>query len=171
MIMASPEYRVQDDKKSKQDQVMQSQLDVIVVVVPFPLQGHLNPLLQLSCRILSYNIPVHYVTSDVHIPQVPLRSAPKTSAIQIHSFPIPHFSTPPPDPNSPIKFPGHLQPSFEASLHLRKPVASLIHELSAKAKRLVIIHDPLMASVVQDAASTSNAETYVFHCYSVFSLL
>ena len=40
---------------------------VIVVAVPFPAQGHLNPLLSLSTLISSFDIPVHYIGSATHM--------------------------------------------------------------------------------------------------------
>ncbi|KAG5628884.1 hypothetical protein H5410_000601 [Solanum commersonii] len=40
--------------------------EVAIVMVPFPAQGHLNQLLQLSCLMSSYGLPVYYVGSATH---------------------------------------------------------------------------------------------------------
>ena len=45
------------------------QTPVTVVMVPLPAQGHLNPLLHLSCLISSHNIPVYYIGLATHIRQ------------------------------------------------------------------------------------------------------
>ncbi|XP_024043261.1 zeatin O-glucosyltransferase [Citrus clementina] len=88
--------------------------------------------------------------------------------IQFHDCPIPHFLSPPPNPRASIKFPTHLQ-IFEACMHLRQPITALIHTLSLTANRIIIIHDALLASVVQDATYIPNSETYVLHCTSAFT--
>lgn len=54
-------------------------------------------------------------------------------------------------------------------MHLREPVAKLIQSLSMTTKRVVIIHDYLMSSVVQDFVSVPNAECYMFQGCSAFS--
>nr|XP_016508130.1 PREDICTED: zeatin O-glucosyltransferase-like [Nicotiana tabacum] len=145
---------------------------IVVVVVPFPAQGHLNQLLQLSCLIASYNIQIHYVSTKTHNLQAKLRvhGLDSVSNIHFHAFSTPTFISPSPNPNSSITFPSHLQPSFEASTHLRKPVKKLLHTLSAKNKRVIIINDSLMGSVVQDFVSLENAEAYTFHSVSAFTL-
>ncbi|KAM7481184.1 hypothetical protein LguiB_005767 [Lonicera macranthoides] len=152
---------------------MAKEAQVAVVVVPFPAQGHLNQLLQFSCIISTYKIPVHFVGSATHSRQAKLRATglnPLDIAnIHFHEFPTPHFPSPPPNPNVSIKFPAHLQPSFDASLHLRKPVYSLLREVADTARRVIVIHDPLAAFVIQDAALIPNAESYVFNCVSAFN--
>lgn len=55
-------------------------------------------------------------------------------------------------------------------MHLCKPVATLLHALSTTAKRIIIIHDPLNASIVQDATSVANAEPYAFNDVSAFNV-
>ncbi|KAK9289620.1 hypothetical protein L1049_007778 [Liquidambar formosana] len=150
------------------------QPEVVVVTVPFPAQGHLNQLLQLSRLITSYNIPVHYVSSTTHSLQAKIRvhgwNPLAAENIHFHDFTVPPFVSPPPNPNSTTKFPTHLQPSFYASLSLREPVAALLRALSSNARRVIVIHDSLMASVVQDVASIRNAESYTFHSVSAFAL-
>nr|GLL24564.1 zeatin O-glucosyltransferase-like [Ipomoea trifida] len=145
-------------------------------MVPFPAQGHLNQLLQLSCLISSsYGLPVHYIGSAIHNRQARLRanalSPSQIAKIHFHDLPTPEFDSPPPDPNASVKFPVQLQPSWFASVHLRHPVAALLQQMSSKARRVVIVHDPSMSMVVQDAASIANAECYAFNCISVFTLL
>ncbi|XP_062117844.1 zeatin O-xylosyltransferase-like [Humulus lupulus] len=145
---------------------------VIVLMVPFPAQSHLNQLLQLSHVVSSYNIPVHYVSSALHNSQIKSR-APNPlhhlAKIHFHDFPTPHFVSPQPTKTA-DNFPIHLVPAFEASVHLRQPFSDLLTRLSTTAERVVIIHDFLMSYVVQDSDSLApNSETYVFHCVSAIS--
>ncbi|GKV27626.1 hypothetical protein SLEP1_g36776 [Rubroshorea leprosula] len=120
----------------------QEQPQVVAVMVPFPAQGHLNQLLQLSRLLLCHHIPVHYVGTATHVRQAKLRvhswDPLATANIHFHSFENPPFLSPPPDSNATIKFPPHLQPAFDASLHLH---VSLI----------------------------PNAESYTFHSVSAFA--
>ncbi|CAN4118475.1 unnamed protein product [Withania somnifera] len=149
---------------------------VVVVVVPFPAQGHLNQLIHFSRLISSYNIPVHYITTTIHSLQVNFRlhGFKSTNNIQFHEFstPIFNFPTSKNNPNSSTKgkFPSHLQPSSQISSNLRNPVAKILRALSHKARRIVIIHDSLMGSVVQDYCDIPNAEAYTFHSVSAFTL-
>ncbi|KAL3755270.1 hypothetical protein ACJRO7_002337 [Eucalyptus globulus] len=147
---------------------------VVVVMVPLPAQGHLNQLLELAYLVASYGIPVHYVGSASHNHQAKLRShilpSSSPSDICFHDFPTPAFPSPAPNPNSTCKFPSQLQPAFDAASLLRGPVANLIRSLSSESRRVVVVHDSLMGSVVQDAASVPNAENYVFHSVSAFAL-
>ncbi|KAL7194421.1 hypothetical protein ACSBR1_034772 [Camellia fascicularis] len=149
------------------------QAQVVVIMVPFPCQSHLNQLLQLSCLISSYDIPVHYACSATHIHQAKLRfngiNCLSFAQIHFHEFPTPPFLCPPPNPNAPSKFPSHLIPSFEASLHLRDPMAQILHKISSTARRVIVIHDVLMAYVVQDTATVPNAESYGFSPISAFA--
>ncbi|KAK9057721.1 hypothetical protein SSX86_022557 [Deinandra increscens subsp. villosa] len=147
--------------------------DIVVVVVPFVAQGHLNQLLHLSRLLSAYNLPVHIAGTATHNRQAKLRihgwnhiSDPN---IHFHEFETPQFESPPPNPNSSTKFPTHLIPSFKASSHLREPFAKLLEGVSNSAKRVVVIHDYLMSMVVQDVVSFSNVESYVFHCASAFT--
>ncbi|CAI9099831.1 OLC1v1036713C1 [Oldenlandia corymbosa var. corymbosa] len=147
---------------------------VVVVMVPFPAQGHLNQLLQLSRLISAYNIPIHYVGTATHNRQAKLRvhgwDPLSVSYIHFHELPTPTFQNPPPNPNSKIKFPYHLQPLFDvAAEELRSPVASLLRSLSAANRRVVIVNDSMMGSVVQDFIRFPNAEAYTFHSISAFT--
>ncbi|PON53927.1 UDP-glucuronosyl/UDP-glucosyltransferase [Parasponia andersonii] len=148
---------------------------VVVVIIPFLAQSHLNQLLQLAQVVSSYDIPVHYVASALHNSQVKSRASNTTlhhsTKIQFHDFPIPALHSPPPNPYSKTKFPEHLIPCFEASTRLREPVTALLQTLSTTAKRLVVIHDVAVASVVQEVVSLPNAEAYSFSCYSAFFIL
>ncbi|XP_010024031.2 zeatin O-glucosyltransferase [Eucalyptus grandis] len=147
---------------------------VAVIMVPLPAQGHLNQLLELAHLVTSYGFPVHYVGSASHNHQAKLRfHVPALKApgdIRFHDFPTPPFLSPAPNPDSSHKFPSHLLPAFHATSSLRGPIASLIRSLSSELRRVVVVHDSMMASVVQDAASVPNAETYIFHSVSAFAL-
>ncbi|XP_047311521.1 zeatin O-xylosyltransferase-like [Impatiens glandulifera] len=154
-------------------------INVVFLIVPFPLQSHLNQLLRLSNLISSRGFPVHYAASVVHCRQAKLRheyTQVNTSKIIFHELVIPPFLSP--DPSSTAKFPQHLWPATQASMNLREPVAALLSQLTkelavvdttrTRSRRLVIIHDPLLAYVVQDAASLPNVESYSFNCGSAF---
>ncbi|PON86715.1 UDP-glucuronosyl/UDP-glucosyltransferase [Trema orientale] len=146
---------------------------VVVVMVPFLAQSHLNQLLQFAHVVSSYDLPVHYVSSTLHISQVKSRASNplnQLTKIHFHDYHVP-FQPPPPPPNlcSKSKFPRNLIPCFEASTHLRQPVAALLRALSPTAKRLVVVHDLLTASVVQDVVSLPNAEAYSVNCGSIFA--
>lgn len=155
---------------------MQANENVVVVMVPFPAQGHLNQLLHLSRLISSYNIPVHFVGTMTHCRQAKLRVqgwdplSTDGNMIYFHEFPTPAFHSPPPNPHDSIKFPSHLQPSFDAALLLREPVAAVLSKLSPTAKRLVVIHDSIFPSVIQDVASILNGEAYSFQSVSTFCI-
>ncbi|KAL8467538.1 hypothetical protein ACS0TY_030967 [Phlomoides rotata] len=146
---------------------------VVVVTVPFPAQGHLNQLLQLSCIVSSYHIPVHYVGFALHNRQAKVRinglCPQQVAKINFHDIPTLPFVSPPPDPNSTNKFPAQLQPAWDAALNLRQPVGDYLRDMAGKFKRVVVVHDPLMAFVVQDVASIPNAESYAYNCISAVS--
>ncbi|XP_076895540.1 zeatin O-glucosyltransferase-like [Bidens hawaiensis] len=146
-----------------------------VVMVPLPLQGHLNQLLHLSRLVSDRNVPVHFISTTTHCRQAKFRvqgwDPLKVATIHFHELKTPNFVSPKPNPNSTIKFPSHLQPLCEVTTQLRHPVASLLRKLSATTRRLVIIHDSLMGSVIQDFVSLPNAESYTFHSVSAFTIL
>ncbi|XP_073287336.1 zeatin O-glucosyltransferase-like [Primulina huaijiensis] len=146
---------------------------VAVVMVPFPAQGHLNQLMQLSCLLSKYVFQVHYIGSSIHNRQARVRvnglNPQDVSKIHFHDVPIPTFESPSPDPDSSSKFPVQLQPAWDASLSQRQPIFEFLRDLASKSKRVVVIHDPLMAFVVQDVVSIPNAESYVFNCLSAFT--
>ncbi|KAL0337938.1 UNVERIFIED_CONTAM: Zeatin O-xylosyltransferase [Sesamum calycinum] len=146
---------------------------VAVIMVPFAAQGHLNQLMQLSCLVSSYGLPVSYISSATHIRQARVRvnglNPLDVAKIHFHDIPVPPFASPPPDPNSSSKFPEQLQPAWDASLSLRQPFAEYLRQMSEKFKRVVVVHDPMMAAVVQDVISIHNAESYAFNCIPAFS--
>ncbi|KAL2483066.1 UDP-glycosyltransferase 74D1 [Forsythia ovata] len=148
------------------------QAQAVVIMVPFPAQGHLNQLLQLSCLISSYGIPVHYVSSAIHNRQAIVRinglNPLEIAKLHFHDLPTPASNSPPPKPDLMNKFPEHLQPAWDATLSLRQPVTEYLQNISLKAKRIVVIHDFLMSVVVQDVASIPNAESYVFYSISAY---
>ena len=145
---------------------------VAVVVVPFPAQGHLNQLLHLSHVITSYGIPVHCAGSAIHNRQAKLRfrgwDEETSKKIKFHDLPLPSYTSPPPNPNASMHFPAHLQSLFDASMHLREPTFQLLQELAKRYRRIVIIHDRLMSSVVQDVKLIPNAEAYILIPVSAF---
>ncbi|XP_052176352.1 zeatin O-glucosyltransferase-like isoform X3 [Diospyros lotus] len=148
------------------------QPEVMVVMVPLTAQGHLNQLLHFSRLICAYNIPVHYLSYAVHIRQAKLRvhgwDPAAVPNLHFHECPAPSFPSPPPNPNSPTNFPVHLLPLFDSSSDLREPVTSLLRSLSAAARKIVVVYDSVMGSVVQDVESIPNAECYEFLSLSAF---
>ncbi|KAL7092891.1 hypothetical protein ACP275_11G009800 [Erythranthe tilingii] len=145
--------------------------EVVVIMVPFPLQSHLNQLLQLSSQISSYDIPVHYLSSAIHRRQATSRAATAAyTRIHFHDIPLPPFTCPPPNPNSPNKFPVHLQPALLASLELREPVAAYLRRMAGEFKRVVVVHDTMMAYVVEDVSSIPNAESYSYNAISALAM-
>ncbi|KAJ9544745.1 hypothetical protein OSB04_024452 [Centaurea solstitialis] len=144
--------------------------EVVVVMVPFVAQGHLNQLLHLSRLLSPYNLPIHFLCTATNTRQARhrLHGWNPNDLIHFHELPDPEFTSPPPNPNSTTSFPTHLQPSFNSSLHLRRPVADIIRRLAKTATRVAVVHDSLMAYVVQDVESIPNAETYAFRALSIF---
>ncbi|KAK1412933.1 hypothetical protein QVD17_34553 [Tagetes erecta] len=145
--------------------------DVVVVMVPFVAQGHLNQLLHLSRLISTYNIPIHFISTTTHCRQARDRLHgwhAHDNLIKFHSLQDPDFTSPNPEPNATTQFPTHLQPSFNSSLHLRHPVADIIRSLAKTSRRVAVVHDSAMSYVVQDVKFIQNAETYVFRALSVF---
>nr|XP_043613893.1 zeatin O-glucosyltransferase-like [Erigeron canadensis] len=149
--------------------------NIVIIMVPFPAQGHLNQLLHLSSLITTtYNLPIHVITTTTHGRQATTRTPLFSNIpnIHFHHYQTPPFQSPQPDPNATIKFPSQLIPAFHSSMHLRQPFNDLLSTLSHGAKRVVVIHDSLMGSVVQDVkllAADNNVETYMFYCCSAFA--
>ncbi|KAF8398338.1 hypothetical protein HHK36_017265 [Tetracentron sinense] len=157
----------------KLDQNGFKEAPVVMVMVPFPAQGHLNQILHFSRLISAFGIPVHYVGSATHNRQAKDRVHgwdPLTiSNIHFHDFPIPPFLTPPPNPHAPYRFPAHLQPAADASSQLREPLLAFLRSLSLTSRRIVIVHDSLVAFAAEDAASLPNAEAYALNITSAFA--
>ncbi|KAL7138444.1 hypothetical protein ABFS83_10G164600 [Erythranthe nasuta] len=151
---------------------------VAVVMVPLPSQSHLNQLLQLSILISSSSggrLPVHFLGSATHNRQAKLRSSPHglnpNSVIHFHDLPTPPIPTPDPISNSTDKLPSHMAPAVLAYMALREPIAEFLRQLAEKTKRVVLIHDSLVAEAVSDdAVSIPNLETYAFNCLSAVNL-
>ncbi|XP_042054378.1 zeatin O-xylosyltransferase-like [Salvia splendens] len=140
---------------------------VTVVMVPLAAQGHLNQLLHLSRLVAAYNIPVHYVGATTHIRQARLRlHGCDLPNIHFIEFPIPPFTTPPPDHS--LKFPTQLVPALTATTHLRRPFHAFVGGLSTAFRRIIVIYDALMSYVVQDMASFPNVHCYLFRSFSCF---
>nr|GMC82005.1 zeatin O-glucosyltransferase-like [Ipomoea batatas] len=147
-------------------------VEVAVVMVPLPAQGHLNQLLHLSRLLSSYNIPVYYTGAATHIRQAKLRlhgwDPHSLSKLHFHEFPTPSFQSPPPNPD--IRYPTQLLPAFHAALLLRDPLREFLSDLSKETRRVVVIYDNMMSWNVQDIPSIPNAECYAFNSVSAFSI-
>ncbi|XP_074315859.1 zeatin O-glucosyltransferase-like [Silene latifolia] len=134
---------------------------VVIVIVPYPAQSHLNMFLNLSHLVISSsqnNIPVHYVTSTQHLNQLKLRHPDLTNntGLILREFPMPSCDK--------------IADVFKSVHHLTTPVSGLLRSLSAKYDKVVVIHDALMASVVEDVTGVPNAKAYTFHTVSTFSI-
>ncbi|KAL5708259.1 cis-zeatin O-beta-D-glucosyltransferase [Ranunculus cassubicifolius] len=153
---------------------MESQNDVALVMVPLPAQGHLNQLLHLTRLISSRKLPVHFIGSSTHNRQAKsrLHGCNLPSNIHFHDFPFPQSITPPADPNSSNKFPSHLVHTFNAAIdNLREPLGVLLRELAERYRRVVVVHDSLMAFAAEEASFVENAEAYGFIGCSAFGVL
>ncbi|KAG5609384.1 hypothetical protein H5410_020665 [Solanum commersonii] len=69
-------------------------------MVPFPIQGHLNQLLQLACLLSSsHDLPVYYVGLATHNQQARVRAnalnPSDIAKIHFHDIPTPEFASPP----------------------------------------------------------------------------
>ncbi|EPS66453.1 hypothetical protein M569_08324, partial [Genlisea aurea] len=141
---------------------------VAVLMVPFPAQSHLNQLLQFSCIVSSYGLPVHYLSSAIHIHQVKSRvngiDPRRIGAVRFKDLPHPPFDSPQPDPNSENNFPSQFFPAWYAAMAFREPFADYLRETCREYRRVVVVYDAGMAHVVRDAVSVENAESYAFRC-------
>ncbi|XP_049354527.1 zeatin O-glucosyltransferase-like [Solanum verrucosum] len=131
-------------------------------MVPFPSQGHLNQLLQLSCLISSYQLPVYYVGLATHNHQARIQAntlnPSNIAKLHFHDLPNPELISS-----------SNLETVWDVSMLLRDPIASFIRNISSKVRRVIVVHDPMMSYNVQDVSSLLNAESYIFNCISVFS--
>ncbi|KAF3433711.1 hypothetical protein FNV43_RR24814 [Rhamnella rubrinervis] len=157
--------------RNHQNHGQEEEASVIVLMVPFLIHSHSNQLLLLSSIISSYNIQVHFAGCASQNSQVRSRAHSSInpnqfSKIQFHDFTIPSFV---PDPNSDSS--EFLLPHYHVVKHLRQPVSALLHNLSKKTKRIVVIHDILTSSAVQDVPSIPNAESYIFQAATAFTIL
>ncbi|KAM3303100.1 zeatin O-xylosyltransferase-like [Capsicum chacoense] len=149
--------------------------DVVVVMVPFLLQGHLNQLLHISRLVSSYNVPIYYLCYSDKIKQVKCRvhgwDPLTTCNIHFHEFPNPPSRDQYYCSSNEMESQKFILPLLEESLMLRDPVGAFLQEVSRRTHRVVVIYDSLMTSVVQDAVvSIPNAEAYSFHASSAFMI-
>ncbi|KAL4190721.1 hypothetical protein AMTRI_Chr07g77080 [Amborella trichopoda] len=86
-----------------------------------------------------------------------------------HILSFPEFPNLPPDPESPNKFPGHLQPVFDATEQLLGPLTTLVCELAGSHRRVVVVDDILMFVAAHAAAECPNSESYSYRCISACS--
>ncbi|XP_059282976.1 zeatin O-glucosyltransferase-like [Lycium ferocissimum] len=142
-----------------------SNIDVAVVMVPFPEYGHQSPFLHLSRLISSYNIPVHYVSIGARNHELKLRQQnDQLPNIQFHDLIIP-------EKNSCANEEDYLS-YFESLNLLGGPICEICRALliSSSCRRVVVIHDSIMLSVVEGMISIANVETYIFHVISAFTV-
>nr|GMC73785.1 zeatin O-glucosyltransferase-like [Ipomoea batatas]GME20866.1 zeatin O-glucosyltransferase-like [Ipomoea batatas]GME21275.1 zeatin O-glucosyltransferase-like [Ipomoea batatas] len=147
---------------------------VIVVVVPFVAQGHLNLLLHLSRLIASYNLPVYFVGLSVDIAAVKRRIegwAPSDyPTLRFHDVPAPpaYLSNINPTAES-QSYMDFVAAAMNAAAYLRRPTGDLLRELSSECERLVVVNDALMVNTVKDAVGpVRNLEIYNFYVGSAF---
>ncbi|KAL3339250.1 hypothetical protein AABB24_028073 [Solanum stoloniferum] len=146
--------------------------EVVIVMVPFPSQGHLNQLLQLAYLISSsYDLPVYYVGASTHNQQVWIRANTLNpldiAKIHFHDIPTAEVASPPLIFNASSRSPSHLLPLWDASMLMRESIASFLRNISSKSRRVIVVHDPSMSFTVQDASSFPNVESYIFNCFQL----
>ncbi|XP_024032484.1 zeatin O-glucosyltransferase-like, partial [Morus notabilis] len=149
---------------------------VVVVMVPLPWQGHLHQFIRLSQLVAAHAIPVYIVGAAAE--NIPRKlqihggiNSTNEEMIRFHDFVIPPFISPPPSPNAAKDFPTHLLPTFHATSHLRQPVAAFLRELSSEFRRVVVVHDFLVSSVVHGGVGPAvpNVELYSLEGVSAFA--
>uniref|UniRef100_A0A0D9W8A0 Probable histidine kinase 2 n=1 Tax=Leersia perrieri TaxID=77586 RepID=A0A0D9W8A0_9ORYZ len=150
---------------------------VAVVAVPFPAQGHLNQLLHLSLQLASHGLTVHYAAPATHVRQARARvhgcDDDALLSVQFHDLRISTYVSPPPDPAAAdTPFPSHLMPLWEAyTAEARAPLASLLGELSACHRRVVVVCDIMNFFAVEEAARLPNGEAFGLECVAVSSIV
>ncbi|PON77830.1 UDP-glucuronosyl/UDP-glucosyltransferase [Trema orientale] len=150
-ILATPH-----NKHNHENQASTSS-SVVVIMIPFAAQSHLNQLLQMADVISSCDMPVHFASSALLNSQVKSRasnSLQHLTKIQFHDLPIPPNRNPDAKTNV-----CKDKINFEITMGLRRQVAGLLRSLSLSARRLVV-----------DFVSLPNAEAYAFNCVSAFSI-
>ncbi|XP_039138149.1 zeatin O-glucosyltransferase-like, partial [Dioscorea cayenensis subsp. rotundata] len=155
--------------------IMNNNKNTTILVIPFPAQGHLNQLLHLSLHLSAsgHFSSVHFAGSSIHNLQIISRfqgwPSSSLSTLRMHDFPLPPFSTPPPNPSS--IFPDHLLPLFHSLSQLQPFLSSLLHDLSSSSKRLILIHDPLMSFAAKQALSlktSTHIQVFKYICAPCF---
>ncbi|KAM3383450.1 zeatin O-glucosyltransferase-like [Capsicum galapagoense] len=140
--------------------------EVIVAMVPFPEYSHLNQLFVLARFIASHNIPVHFLCVADWNQDLKLRiqDGLETSNIHFDDLLIPSSPTETDDAGR-----DGMPPIAMFLKKLRAPVHKACIELSANAKRLIIIHDIIMREHIRNVHSLiPNVESYVFYTGSAF---
>nr|GMD73851.1 zeatin O-glucosyltransferase-like [Ipomoea batatas] len=155
-------------------QNVESLSKVIVVMVPFLAQGHLNQFLHLSRLIVSYDLPVYYTgfSVDISLARQRLQGWDPLAYpnLHFHGFPAPpSYLSGASSGQETESFSDIVASVVNGSNHLRGPIGEFLDDLSAKCGRLVVIYDSLMATAVQDVAFIANAEAYSFHAASAFT--
>ncbi|CAH9146846.1 unnamed protein product [Cuscuta epithymum] len=146
---------------------------VIVVVVPFPAQGHMNLLVHMSRLVASYDLPVYFLGLSVDIVTTKERIQgwnPKDyPTLRFHAFRSPPSFQSLTNPTKEFQsYSEIVVSSMRAATYLRDPIRELLWELSSKCKRLVVVNDALMTTAVQDIVSIPNAEAYNFYVGAAF---
>lgn len=144
-----------------------SNKSVIVAMVPYPAITHVNPLVLIARLITSYNISVHFIC----LPEFNLNCDSRLKGDQ--NFGI----------EKNIHYNDILLENYESKEDddrgssitelLKKhsePIRRTCLQLSASAKKLVIIYDSIMKNNMGDVHSLPNVETYIFHTGSAFYL-
>ncbi|GJN26776.1 hypothetical protein PR202_gb14735 [Eleusine coracana subsp. coracana] len=149
---------------------------VAIVAVPFPAQGHLNQLLHLSLQLASRGLPVHYAAPPEHVLQARARlhgwDDSTLRRVEFHELAISAYASPPPDPAADSPFPSHLLPMWDAFVaDAPAPLASLLADLSASHRRVVVFYDLMNAFAAEAAARLHNGEGFGLHCTAVSSFV
>ncbi|KAM0931724.1 hypothetical protein ACQ4PT_000144 [Festuca glaucescens] len=145
---------------------------VAFVAVPFPAQGHLNQLMDLSLLAASRGLSVHYAAPAAHVRQARSRVHgwdPKAlGSVHFHDLDVSSFESPAPDPTAVSPFPNHLIPMFEAfTAGARAPLAVLLASLSATHRRVVVVYDNINYFAALEAARLGNGEAYGLQCVAM----
>ncbi|XP_055811188.1 zeatin O-xylosyltransferase-like [Solanum dulcamara] len=138
--------------------------EVVVVMVPFQTQTHLDPFLQFACLIASYGLSVHYLSLPNYNNDTRSRATAlnPSDLVKIHFHDL-QMTTTPLDPDIPSEVPKHFHLMWNVCMRLRESTTSFLRDISSKSTRVVMIHDCLMSYNVQDISSFHNAESYIFN--------
>ncbi|RAL46001.1 hypothetical protein DM860_006155 [Cuscuta australis] len=147
--------------------------EVIVVIVPFLAQSHINLLFHMSRLLASYDLPVYFLGFSIDIVTAKQRiqgwNPTDYPTLRFHEFPSPPSYQSNTNPTREFgSFTDLLANTMKAAVDLRGPIRELLWELSGKCRRLVVVGDALMATAIQDVASILNAEAYNFYVGSAF---
>ncbi|XP_070051017.1 zeatin O-xylosyltransferase-like [Nicotiana tomentosiformis] len=158
----------------KHGQICNEASQIAVVIVPYLEQGHLNPLLNLSRLLSSYNIPIYFLGTSTSNRQAKFRVCGwdilDFPTIQFHDL-VPSSSSSTLTNSSGESIMEKKGSFFTSILLLREPIRDFLREISSTYRRTVVINDSGMSWVVQDAVSLPKTECYCFHSISVFTAL